>query len=99
MAPTPELFPGGSWQRPWTAGEDGGRLEVTYEAGGAFATIEGTGTLTIELDGSARSIEVRGAALHQLSDHLHHERHTVALGASPGLRIWSLSFAAGVPMP
>ena len=27
MPPTPELFPGGSWERPWTADEDGKRLE------------------------------------------------------------------------
>ena len=26
MAPTPEVFPGGSWERPWTAGEDGEEL-------------------------------------------------------------------------
>ena len=23
MAPTEELFPGGSWERPWVAGEGG----------------------------------------------------------------------------
>ena len=35
MAPSPEVFPGGSWERPWTAGEDGEELVVPYEAGGA----------------------------------------------------------------
>jgi hypothetical protein len=99
MPPTPELFPGGSWERPWTAVEDGERLEVPYEAGGAYATVAGTGTLTVELEGSTRSIEIDGPALHQLSDHPHHERHTIVLRATPGLRIWSVSFAAGPPMP
>ena len=41
IAPTPELFPGGSWERPWIAGEDGEALEVPYEAGGAHVTAEG----------------------------------------------------------
>ena len=41
MPPSPEVFPGGSWERPWTAGEDGDELVVPYEAGGAHATVEG----------------------------------------------------------
>ena len=52
IAPTPELFPGGSWERPWIAGEDGETLEVAYEAGGAHVTAEGSGELAIELDGA-----------------------------------------------
>ena len=51
MAPTPEVFPGGSWERPWTPGEDGEELALDYEAGGAYATVEGDGELAIELDG------------------------------------------------
>ena len=31
MAPSPELFPGGSWEEPWTAGVDGDELVVNYE--------------------------------------------------------------------
>ena len=53
IAPTPELFPGGSWERPWIAGEDGETLEVPYEAGGAHVTAEGEGEIAIELDGAA----------------------------------------------
>ena len=53
MAPSPEVFPGGSWERPWTAGEDGEELVLPYEAGGAHATVEGEGELAIELDGEA----------------------------------------------
>jgi hypothetical protein len=98
MAPTPEQFPGGSWERAWTAGEDGEELVVPYEAGGAFATVEGEGELAIELDGSALDpVAIDGPALYPLAEHPRHEIHTVAVRPSPGLRVWSLSFAAGVP--
>jgi hypothetical protein len=98
MAPTPEVFPGGSWERPWTAGEDGERLELPYEAGGAYATVEGTGELAVELDGAAvPEIAVDSPALYALTEHPRHERHTLTLRPTPDLRIWSVSFAAGVP--
>lgn len=98
MPPTPELFPGGSWERPWTAGEDGEVLEVEYEAGGAYATVEGTGEIGIELDGAvAGAITVGAPALYSLSEHPRHETHRLTLRPSPGLKVWSVSFAAGVP--
>jgi hypothetical protein len=98
MAPSPELFPGGSWERPWTAGEDGEELEAHYEAGGAFATLEGEGEVAVELDGAAtETIAVDSAALHALAEHPCHESHSVTLRPSLGLRVWSVSFAAGVP--
>jgi len=94
IPPTPELFPGGSWEQPW----EGTELEVPYEAGGAYATVEGTGKLEIELDGTAQdAIAISGPALYKLSEHPRHEQHTLSLNPSSGLRIWSLSFAAGVP--
>jgi hypothetical protein len=97
MAPTPEIFPGGSWERPWTAGEDGEELAVEYEAGGAYATVEGEGDLTIELDSSKHaSIHVSDPALYTLAEHPSHESHTITLHPSPGLRVWSISFAAAV---
>jgi hypothetical protein len=98
MSPTEELFPGGSWERPWTAGEDGDSLDVPYEAGGAYATVEGRGEIAVEFDGgSAEPVRVDGPALYALAGHPRHERHTLTLRPSPGLRIWSVSFAAGVP--
>ncbi len=98
MPPTPELFPGGSWERPWTAGEDGEMLEIEYEAGGAHATVEGTGELGVELDGApAGAVGVSGPALYSLAEHPRHESHRLTLRPSPGLKIWSVSFAAGVP--
>jgi hypothetical protein len=98
MAPSAELFPGGSWERSWTAGEDGEQLEVPYEAGGAFATLEGEGEVAVELDGKpGAAVAVAGPALYPLSEHPRHESHTLTLRPSPGLRVWSVSFAAGVP--
>jgi hypothetical protein len=98
MAPTPELFPSGSWERGWTAGEDGDELAADYEAGGAFATVEGEGEVEVEVDGAAlEPVRVDGAALYPLAEHPGHEAHSLLLRPSPGLRIWSVSFAAGAP--
>ncbi|HET6997671.1 MAG TPA: hypothetical protein VFI03_03695 [Solirubrobacterales bacterium] len=98
IAPTPEVFPGGSWERSWTAGEDGEELALEYAAGGAYATVEGEGEIAVELDGeSAGTVTIASAALYPLAEHLHHEAHRLILRPSPGLRIWSVSFAAGAP--
>jgi hypothetical protein len=98
MAPSPELFPGDSWERAWTAGEDGDELRVPYEAGGAHATVEGRGEIALELDGTPiDSVPVDGAALYELTSHPSHEQHQLVLRPTRGLRIWSVSFAAGVP--
>ena len=98
MSPTPELFPGGSRERPWTAGEGGEQLEVTYEAGGAYATVDGSGEVAVDLDGdSAEPVEIDGSALYPLAEHPRHEAHGLTLRPSAGLRIWSVSFAAGTP--
>lgn len=96
--PTPEVFPGGLWERAWTCGEDGDDLQLDYEAGGAFATVEGRGEIDVELDGRRLgSIQISGPALYPLAEHPAHERHTVTLRPSPGQRVWSVSFAAGTP--
>ena len=98
MAPTPELFPGGSWERPWIAGEDGEELVVEYAGGGAFATVEGAGEIAVELDGRSQAPIVAAApALYALAEHSSHEAHTITLRPSPGLRIWSVSFPAAIP--
>jgi hypothetical protein len=98
MAPTPEVFPGGSWARPWTAGEDGEELVLEYAGGGAYATVEGTGEIAVELDGKrAGTIAIAAPALYPLAEHSSHETHTITLRPTPGLRIWSVSFAAGLP--
>ncbi len=87
--PTPELFPDQSSR---------GRLEIPYEAGGAHATVEGEGELAIELDGETLgSIEISGPGLYALVEHPRHERHTLTVHPSSTLRVWSISFAAGMP--
>jgi hypothetical protein len=94
MPPTPELFPGGSWEQPWTGGE----LEIDYEAGGAYATVEGQGTLDVTLDDNApHQLQIDGERLYKLTSHERHEHHHLTLDPSPGLRVWSVSFAADIP--
>jgi hypothetical protein len=98
MAPTPEVFPGGSWERPWVAGEDGEELALEYAAGGAYVTVEGAGALAIELDGEpAGTLATADPGVYPLAKHGSHEAHALTLRPTPGLRIWSLSFAAGTP--
>jgi len=98
MPPTPEVFPGGSWERPWVAGEDGEELAVEYAAGGAYATVEGAGELAVELDGRpAGTVPVERPSLVALAEHPRHEAHSLRLRPAPGARVWSLSFAPGVP--
>lgn len=94
MPPTPELFPGGSWEKPWTGRE----LRVPYDAGGAYVTAEGEGEIAINLDGSARNpIAVSNPGLYKLVEHPKHERHSLLIEPSEGLRVWSVSFSAGLP--
>jgi hypothetical protein len=98
LPPSEEIFPGGSWERPWTAGEDGEELTIEYAAGGAYATVEGSGEIAVELDGETGTpVPLDGPALYPLAEHPRHEAHTISLRPSPGVRIWSVSFAAGVP--
>jgi hypothetical protein len=98
MPPSEELFPSGSWERPWTSGEDGDELSVEYEAGGAYATAEGEGELSVALDGGEpHQVSVDGACLYALAEHPRHESHKLKLRATKSLRVWSVSFAPGVP--
>lgn len=98
MPPTPEVFPGGSWERPWVAGADETQLEIDYAAAVAAATVEGCGELRVAIDGGKpRSIEVERPGLHILAEHERHEAHHLTLAPEGDLRIWSVSFAAGLP--
>lgn len=99
IAPTPEHFPGGSWERPWTASEDDPAIALDYQAGGAFATVEGEGELAVEIDGEWRQPVPAGPlpGLLTLAEHPGHEAHSLLLRPSPGLRVWSVSFAPGLP--
>jgi len=85
MPPTEELFPGD------------GKLTVDYAAGGAYATAEGSGALEVILDGEPKRVPIERARLYPLVEHPRNEAHRLELDATEGVRIWSISFAAGVP--
>jgi hypothetical protein len=98
MPPTPELLPAGEGEA-LDLGAAGEPIELDYEAGGAYATLEGDGRLRVAVDeGPEAEIEVDAAGLYELATHPRHEAHGLRLGHAEGrLRLWSLSFAPGVP--
>jgi hypothetical protein len=96
VAPSEEIFPGGSAAEPWPGG--GEPLEVEYGGGGAYAAVDGSGALRVTVDGGGeRVIDVDVAGLYELSEHPRHERHRLTLTAPPGVAVYSIAFAAGVP--
>jgi hypothetical protein len=98
MPPTPELFPGGSWEQPWVSSEESAELSVEYAGGGAYVTVEGAGELRVEIDGAERQpIPIDGPRLYLIVEHERHEAHGLTLKAEGELRIWSISFAAALP--
>jgi hypothetical protein len=98
MPPTPEVFPGGSWEQPWVASDAQTELEIDYAAAVAGATVEGSGALRVTIDdGEPRSIEIGRPGLQVLAEHDRHELHRLTLAAEGDLQIWSVSFAAGLP--
>jgi hypothetical protein len=99
IAPSAEIFPGGSWERPWTPSEGEEALAIDYQAGGVFVTVEGSGEIAAEIDGEWRRPVPVGPApgLHAIAEHPSHEAHSLLLRPSPGIRVWSISFAAGAP--
>jgi hypothetical protein len=98
IAPTPEHFPG-SWEQAWTPSEGDEALALDYQAGGVFVTAEGSGQIEAEIDGEWIEPIAAGpaAGLLTIAEHPRHEAHSLVLRPSPGLAIWSVSFAAGVP--
>ena len=99
IPPTPELFPGGSTEEPWPKSEADSVIELDYEAGGAYAATDGEGEIAIRLDGEDREpIDVVAPGLQELTVHHRTERHSIHLEPSPGLLIYSLQFAAGIPV-
>lgn len=98
IAPSAELFPGGGWERPWIAGEEADELVVEYEAGGAWATVEGRGALTVAVDGEPHgALEVPGPGIYELATHDRHGAHAVTLIPEAGMSVWSVSFDPGLP--
>jgi hypothetical protein len=97
-APSEEVFPGGSPSEPWVAGEDDPPLELEYAAEGAWATVDREGVLRASLDdGPSRAVEVNAPGAYELASHGRHARHRLVLRPSPGLEVYAISFAAGIP--
>ena len=98
IAPTEELFPGGSTEDPWPSTDTDRRLDLNYEAGGAYAATDGEGEIAIRLDGEERApIVVDAPGLQELTVHERTQKHRLELEPSPGLLIYSVQFAAGIP--
>jgi hypothetical protein len=98
IAPSPELFPGGSTEEPWSSRVGDAALELGYEAGGAYAATDGEGAIALHVDGDERApIQVTNSGLQELTRHERTERHKLHLEPSPGLLIYSVQFAAEVP--
>jgi hypothetical protein len=95
--PSEEVLPGGGLRSPWSAG-DGAALQLDYAAGGAHASVDGQGELFVALDRELeRRIDVGPPGLYRLSEHPVHEPHRLRIEASPGVRVWSISFEAAPP--
>jgi hypothetical protein len=98
IAPTQEVFPGGSTEDPWPQADADRLLQLDYEAGGAFAATDGEGEIFLRVDGeTAEPVRVAHPGLQELTSHDHTERHRLELEPSPGVLIYSIQFAAGVP--
>jgi hypothetical protein len=98
IPPTAEVFPGGSSEEPWPKAEVDRALDLEYEAGGAYAATDGEGEISISVDGGVeRVVEVTHPGLQELTAHERTERHHLRLEPSPGVPIYSIQFAAGVP--
>lgn len=98
IPPTPEIFPGGSTEEPWPRVDADRTLDLEYEAGGAYAATDGEGEIAIRVDGEDRgSIEVTFPGLQELTSHEGTEKHSLRLEPTPGLLVYAIQFAAGVP--
>jgi hypothetical protein len=98
MPPTPEVFPGGSWEQAWSAREEEPTLRLDYAAGGAYVTTQGSGELRVAIDGEGRgTVQIDGAGLYPLAEHERHGSHRLEIKPDGELLIWSVSFAAGLP--
>jgi hypothetical protein len=96
--PSEEVFPGGSPSEPWRPSGDSDSLEIEYAAGGAYASLDGTGELLVAIDGQApRSIEVHAPGLYELTSDDRHSSHHLRLELEGELALYSVSFAAAIP--
>jgi hypothetical protein len=96
--PSEEVFPGGSESEPWRAREGDPPLELDYASAGAWAALDGHGIVRVSLDGGPeRTLEIGAPGAYELATHERHEAHHLTLSATPGVDVYSVAFAAGVP--
>ncbi len=96
--PTDEVLPGGSTSEPWRASGPEDSLDIPYSAAGAWATVDGEGTLTASLDrAAATEIRVDTPGAYELAAHDRHETHRLSLSASPTVAVYAVSFPAALP--
>jgi hypothetical protein len=94
--PSDEVFPGGAHDRPWVPGEPGEPLEVEYAGAGAWAALDGSGSVRVSVDGGApEPLALAGPGLYELSSHERHGMHEVRLDLDGEIRVWSVAFAPG----
>ena len=97
IAPTPERIAADG--RPWTS-EDGAVHGEEYEAAEAWATVEGEGEIGVSVDGGPpRKLAIDGAGLYPLAEHGSSGCHSLRMEISPGVAVWSISFAPGPRAP
>jgi hypothetical protein len=98
VTPTEEMFPGGSPSEPWIADRGAAALELDYAAGGLWASLDGAGTLAYSLDaGPETKLRLEAPGAYELASHPRHEEHHASLRIEPGISVYSIAFAAGVP--
>lgn len=96
--PSDEVLPGGSESEPWEPRPSDPQLALDYEAGGAYVTADGEGEIEATIDGGdPERIPVAHPGLYELAAHERSERHRVVVRPTPGVRVWSVSYAAGTP--
>ena len=96
VRPSEEVFPGGSMSEPWRPEEPDARLNLDYAGGGAWAAVDGKGTLQVSLDGGPElPIAVDAPGAYEVASHPRHESHRISLRPSPGAYVYSVGFAAG----
>jgi hypothetical protein len=96
--PTDEILPGGSISEPWQPSGPEDSLELEYAAAGAWASVDGQGTLAVMLDGRrVEEIGVDAPGAYELTVHERHERHELAVSATSGVAVYAIAFAAGIP--
>jgi hypothetical protein len=93
--PSDEVFPGGGHDSYWQAGP-GEPLEVEYAAGGCYAALDGSGEVSVGVDGEPpRRFRLDGPGLYEIALHDRHGVHEARIELEGPIRVWSLSFSPG----